>query len=670
MIETRLIGETPDLARDNIEKLKSLFPDIVTDGKIDFDKLKQDLGDYVDDSAERYNFSWNGKGQALRLAQTPSTGTLRPCKEESKDWDTTQNLYIEGDNLEVLKLLQKSYYGKVKMIYIDPPYNTGKDFVYRDNFSDSIQNYKLLTGQVDEQGASISTNSETNGRYHTNWLNMMYPRLRVAKNLLTDDGLIFISINDIEVANLRAICNDVFGEYNFLAQLIWNTEGNTDNQLEIKVKHEYILIYTKDYSRKSVAVGYVIDPNTRNDSNLHKGYADNNITKNNPANPPKMIYLPKGFPSDVESLAIPRESVDEEFFNLTTKEKIVSKATIEKYGISGLPVKLDDMVIKNYMLDRECRIYGGFANSDKLTNFINNNMNPIIDDDGGELHFYLNRNGCVRYRKERDRARNIVSVLNNFGTTERMKSELKRNGIYFDYPKPVDLIKYLLKIGCDCENAIVMDFFAGSGTTAHATQLINNEDSYNRKFILIQYPEPLGEETDAYNAGFKNICDISKKRICISGEKIKEEQGGEARNLDIGFKVFKLDSSNIRKWQPDYDNLEQTLQDYIDNYVDGRTELDAVYEIMLKYGLDLTCPVEELTVSEKKVYSIGFGMLIICLDNEITPEVANGILEIATELKPETTRVVFKDNGFRSDSNKTNIKEILKCGGIDEFITL
>ncbi len=291
-----------DITAQNIEQLKALFPDVVSEGKIDFDALRVVLGEAIDDSAERYNFTWNGKNKARQIAQTPSTGTLRPCKAESVNWDTTENLFIEGDNLEVLKLLQKSYHKKVKMIYIDPPYNTGKDFVYKDNFHNNIQNYLEQTGQVDSDGYKLSTNTDTSGRYHSDWLNMIYPRLKLARNLLRDDGVIFVSIGDDEQSNLKKICDDIFGEGNLLGQFIWNTEGNTDNQYKVKVNHEYVIAYYKNISFSDLAIGHVIDPNTPEDSNLWKGFADNNINKNNPANPPSIIELPAGFPSSELSL--------------------------------------------------------------------------------------------------------------------------------------------------------------------------------------------------------------------------------------------------------------------------------------------------------------------------------------------------------------------------------
>jgi adenine-specific DNA-methyltransferase len=598
-----------------------MFPEVVTEGKVDFEKLKQVLGEYVDDSNERYNFTWNGKGRALRLSQTPSLGTLRPCKEESKNWDTTQNLYIEGDNLEVLKLLQKSYYGKIKMIYIDPPYNTGKDFVYRDDFHDSLENYKRITGQVDGNGKAISTNTETSGRYHTDWLNMMYPRLRLARNLLKDDGVIFISIDDNEAHNLRKICDEVFGEDNFVAQVIWERAYAPVNlKKHFSECHDYILCYAKN-----------ID-----------------------------LLNCNGLPRD--------EKVDSRYRNPDNDPRGVWQSDNLTVG-PAIPEKVYEIVTPNGRKimppSGRCWLY----TKDKLMEMIADNR-IWFGEDGGNVP------RVKRFLSEVKQGLTPMTIwkYTEVGHSQDAAQKLKAlfdGKDYFDYPKSIDLIKRCLQLYTE-RGSLVLDFFSGSATTAHAVMQLNAEDGGNRKFIMVQLPEPTEENSEAYKAGYKNICEIGIERIRRAGEKIKEEYKDKENieNLDIGFKVFKLDTSNIRKWQPDYDNLEQSLMDYVDNFVEGRTEFDVVYEIMLKYGLDLTYPVDEFTIAQKKVYSIGFGMLMICLDDEITTEVAKGILAKIKELSPESSRVVFKDNGFKSDSNKTNIKEILKSGGIEEFITI
>lgn len=612
MIETNLNGKTPDIAEENKEKMRQLFPEVFTEGKIDFEKLQQILGDYIETSNERYNFTWNGKARALRLSQTPSLGTLRSCKEESKDWDTTQNLYIEGDNLEVLKLLQKSYHSKVKMIYIDPPYNTGKDFVYPDNFTDSIENYKAITGQVDAEGKNISSNSETSGRYHTDWLNMMYPRLRLARNLLTDDGVIFISIDDNEVDNLKKICNEVFGEDNYIGEFIKQSKvgGGSDTKFIVK-EHEYCVLYAK-------SVNMTQEMFVKHDEEYLKRYKE-------------------------------KDENGRYFWD-----------TFARPGLQN-PITYDIMAPDGTIITN-----GWIRSKERFEKEYKEGTTRIFKKDNGEwsVQFkqYLNNNG----KKPR-------SMTMDFGGSIEGKNDINnifKNDKVFSYPKSVKYLSALLSTIKD-KDSIILDFFSGSATTAHAVMQLNAEDGGNRKFIMVQLPEPTDEKSEAYKAGYKNICEIGKERIRRAGEKIKEEKGLEAQNLDIGFKVLKLDSSNIRKWQPDYKHLESSLADYVDNYVADRTEPDVVYEIMLKLGLDLTYPVDEHMIANKKVYLIGYGMLIICLDHEITTDIAHGILELVKKLAPEsTTKVVFKDNGFKTDSNKTNIKEILKCGGIAEFITL
>lgn len=609
MMTTNLNGKTPDIAEENILKLKQIFPDVFTEGKVDFEKLQQVLGNYQEDSNERYNFTWNGKGQALRLSQTASQGTLRPFKGESKDWDTTQNLYIEGDNLEVLKLLQKSYHGKVKLIYIDPPYNTGGDFVYPDNFRDSIDNYKKITGQIDSEGNRLSTNTESNGRYHTDWLNMIYPRMRLARNLLSDDGALFVSLDDNETTNMTKVCDEVFGELNRIALICHKARASVSNDKIISPNHNTILFYAKNINvLESIRKGIGLDPDLSGfDLNDNDGRGAYRLV---PVDGPGGAK--KGNPY-YEFMGV------EGYFRF-------SKQTMQEKYDTGYIVKKGNGLYQKYYLTTA-----------------------------------------------KDTRKTDTTWWDDGGLTSSATSKLREmmEGAYFDNPKPIELITRMLKLITNSDkSSLILDFFSGSATTAHAVMQLNADDEGHRKFICVQLPEPCDVSSEAFKAGYKNICEIGKERIRRAGDKIKQEKGLEAQNLDIGFKVLKLDTSNIRKWQPDNDNLEQTLLDYIDNYVDGRTELDVVYEIMLKYGLDLTYPVDEFTVSQKKVYSIGFGMLMICLDDEITTEVANGILEQVKELEPESTRVVFKDNGFKSDSNKTNIKEILKCGGIEEFITL
>jgi len=646
MKTTTLDGKTPDIAEENIGKLKQLFPEVFTEGKIDFGKLQQVLGDYVEDGNERYNFTWNGKGRALRLSQTPSLGTLRPCKEESKDWDTTQNLYIEGDNLEVLKLLQKSYYGKVKMVYIDPPYNTGKDFVYKDDFHDSLENYKKITGQIDNDGKAISTNAETSGRYHTDWLNMMYPRLRLARNLITDDGVIFISIDDNEVANLKKICNEVFGEDNYVADVIMRSNPRGSQEpFGISREHEYLVCYAK--SPQGI---YSIVGQKRDDDDSEFNFTLENGKK------ARLLGLRKRGGdwrrSDRPNMFYP--------LYVNPNDNSVSVDKTETHFIEVLPLRPDGEESRwtwgiDTAKERISDLYGKEIIRNGERTFDIYRIDPLESPDGS-------------IKREKLKSVWLDKEL-NYQSARQYLRELFGSSEIFDFPKPPEMIIKLLS-SLNTNDGIILDFFSGSATTAHAVMQLNAEDGGNRKYIMVQLPETTDEKSDAYKAGYTNICEIGKERIRRAGEKIKEEKGLEALNLDVGFKVLKLDTSNIRKWQPDYNDLEQSLMDYVENYVEGRTELDVVYEIMIKYGLDLTYPVDEFTIAQKKVYSIGIGMLMICLDDDITTDVAKGIFEKVKELAPESTRVVFKDNGFKTDSNKTNIKEILKSGGIEEFITI
>ena len=622
-----LTGESMNITEENLKAMQQLFPEAFEEGKIDFDVLRQLLGDFVDDEQERYSFKWNGKGKALRLSQTPSMGTLRPCKEESKDWDNTENLYIEGDNLEVLKLLQKSYYGKVKMIYIDPPYNTGGDFVYKDNFHDNIQNYKEVTGQIDGEGNKIDTNTESNGRFHTDWLNMMYPRLRLARNLLSDDGVIFISIDDNEQENLKRICDDVYGENNFVADLIWaNKEGggSSDSKL-FRIKHEHIISYAKNIEGMEI-IGTEIS-----NADRYKG--------------------------------------EDEYV------RIRGKYYLQKLGMGSIqysksldyPIEAPDgsliMPSDNNNGKRACWRWS----KDKFDRNKENGFIEIKKDSSDVWTVYTKQYMCC------DNDGNIIvrtqrpmGIIDEYSSTQAAKMlETMNLGKSFSYSKPVDLIKYLIQ-RIKCSSDFVLDFFSGSATTAHAIMQLNAEDGGHRKFIMVQLPEPTDEKSEAYKAGYQNICEIGKERIRRAGDKIKAEAGDKADDLDIGFKVFKLDSSNLQKWNPQPDDLVMTLQQATDNFLPDRTEQDVLYEIMLKMGLDLTCQIEEEQAAGETVYIIGGGALMICLGRNITTAVAEAVVKLHEEYESELWQVVFRDTGFASDMDKTNVKETLKAAGLDE----
>lgn len=620
----KLQGTSMDIVQDNIEKLKQIFPEIFTEGKIDFQVLKQLLGEHIENDKERYSFTWKGKTQARQIAQDMSTGTLRPDKDNSKDWENTENLYIEGDNLEVLKLLQKSYHGKIKMIYIDPPYNTGKDFVYKDNFKDNLKNYLDITGQIGEEGQKLTTNSDTNGRYHSDWLNMMYPRLKLARNLLTDDGVIFISIDDNEQENLKKICDEIFGEENFQGMVVRNTGTPTGGgNRSIVNEIDLILIYSK--------------------------------TKNCVIN---------GVP-------------------LTEDEKKIYDRE-DKFG--------------RYLVRSLRRTGGEDRREDRPTMFY-----PIVAPNGEEIYpigptGYESRWICGKEKYEELKKENLIEfqynekenkwqVMQKFYLEGRLKQpsnlwkniegnkkgtreirELFDGNKIFDFPKPVQLILYALQL-ITSSSDIILDFFSGSATTAHAVMQLNAEDGGNRKYIMVQLPEVCDEKSEAYKAGYKNICEIGKERIRRAGEKIKADETLPAENrekLDIGFKVFKLDSSNIKEWDSETEDLRQSLFDSIDNIKSDRTSLDILYEILLKYGLDLNVPI----VENKHFYSIGGGTLLINLDKEIGMEVIDSIceeyktlLEIEEDFK---TTVVLRDSSFANDVDKTNAMKKLEQVGIKE----
>ena len=642
----------------------------------------------MDEREEKYGLNWHGKRRARQLALSPSTGTLRPCPGDSVDWDTTQNLMIEGDNLEVLKLLQKSYAGKVKLIYIDPPYNTGKDFVYPDDFQDNIANYLMLTGQTDSDGRKISSNTEASGRFHTDWLNMMYPRLKLARNLLREDGVMFVSIDDHEVDGLRRLCAEVFGEENFVAQFVWNTEGHTDNQFDVKINHEYVLLYARNADTANL--GHVVDSNTRQESNLWKGFAENSITKNGPANPPSEVNLPVGFPCAVGELDLSPSVIPADFFNEAKSHGYISRELTETHGVS-YPIRLDRMRVSGGRLDDTCRVFSGWANVTKLRAFIANQCQPL-DDAGDKISFYLSDKGVIYYRRDRERARNILSVLRNLGTTERMRSALEELGIPFQYPKPKELLRYLVQIGSEVPG-IVLDFFAGSGTIAHSVWLQQAEDNVAHRVILVQLPEPLDPKDEKQRPAVqfcdklkrsRNIAELTKERLRRTGAKIREEN--PLFKGDVGFRVFKLASSNIRAWEPDRENLDQTLLDSVEHLKTDRTEQDTLFELLLKLGLDLTVPIEQKTIAGKTVHSIGAGTLIVCLALQISAAevepLALGIVEWYKQLAPagETT-VVFRDSAFTlptatnaaqagDDVAKTNLAAILQQHGLENVRSL
>ncbi|MGO3568927.1 MAG: site-specific DNA-methyltransferase [Serratia grimesii] len=656
----KLSPEMPELqsmniTADNITKLKSLFPEAFNEDSVDFEVLKQLLGENVDDKEERYGLNWHGKRQARQLALTPSRGTLRPCKDESVDWDNTKNLMIEGDNLEVLKLLQKSYAGKVKLIYIDPPYNTGKDFVYSDNFQDNMKNYLEMTGQT-EDGVRITTNAETSGRYHTDWLNMIYPRLKLAKNLLSENGIIFVSIDDIEASKLKIIMDEIFGEENFLAQFVWRTDGNFDNQAKIKNCHEYILLYAK----KEINFPHppIVDPNIPKGSKLFKPEIRNTIVKNGPKNPSSKITLPVGFPCDITS----------------------GRVNCAK---NTWPIYHSDAEISDNKLTKPLVIESGWSSKELLLDFIKNNCNPIIDSKGQETSFVLSQTGTIEVVKKRsDSQSHVVSVLNGFGGTQKATAQLDEIGACFaGYPKPLDLISYIIQMIAKGDD-IILDFFAGSGPTGHAVMLQNAKDRCHRKYILVQIPEALSAEKETQKTAVEycrknnlkhNVAELTKERLRRAGKKVREEN--PEWKGDVGFRVFKLDTSNIRPWEASAETLSQQLDAYVSPILEGRSEEDLLTELMLKRGIDLSVNVETRQFDELTVSCVDGGKLFTCFTRQIPASsveaLTKGIIDWHKSLKAgKDTVCYFLDDAFENNVAKTNLCAILEQHGLTNLHSL
>jgi len=616
-----------DLVAENIAQLQVLFPEAFTEGRVDFDVLRQLLGGVVDEREEKYGLNWHGKRQARQLALTPSAGTLRPCPEESVDWDTTQNLMIEGDNLEVLKLLQKSYAGKVKLIYIDPPYNTGRDFVYPDNFRDSIRNYQEITGQV-EGGSKISTNTEASGRFHTDWLNMMLPRLRLARQLLCEDGLMFVSIDDHELHNLLMLLIEVFGEENSIGIFVWQFKkgGGSDNTGVVN-DHEYVICFSKSASVASlsrIAVEAEALDQTDAKGPYRRGRELNKWGANSRREDRPTMYFAIPGPEGEEVYPIRNDGAE----------------GCWRWG-------------KNKMLDIVAR---------------------------GDVLFHRRADGTyIVYEKIRTtdpRRKPYRTWLADVGSTADGSQEVKNlfDGCkIYDFPKPVSLIKHLISLGAEGEDVLVMDFFAGTSTTAQAVFELNAEDGGGRRAICIQIPEPTPHTSEAWKAGYNTIAEIGKERLRRAAAKIRAENPLFAG--DLGFRVFKLDYSNIRSWEPNRDDLEETLTANLEHIRPGRTESDILYELLLKLGLDLCVPIATWTIANKTVYSVGAGVLIACLDKHIdrdeTEPLALGIVAWHKELAPagETT-CVFRDSAFADDVAKTNLAAILQQYGLNNLRSL
>ena len=616
--------KSPDLVAENMRQLKAIFPEAFTDGNIDFAVLKQLLGGAVDEHDEKYGLNWHGKRRARQLALTPSTGTLRPSPEESVDWDTTHNLMVEGDNLEVLKLLQKSYADKVKLIYIDPPYNTGSDFVYPDDFKDNIANYLILTGQIDSDGRKMTTNADTSGRFHTQWLNMVYPRLKLARNLLSSDGVIFISVDDGELDNIRKLCAEVFGEENFIVQIIWRKRSTPPNDKIIGANHDYILCYAKDASAVELRL------RERSEEQIDR--------YRNPDNHPKGPWAPGDLMANVKG----GRFVKSLYF------PIVNPMTGEEHypGNNG-NWRFSAETVKQLLAKNEIYFGEDGKGKPKLKRF-------LCDVKEG-----------VTYPSIWD-----FVPLNTSGSNEMR--ELFGNATIFESPKPVGLIQELLRLGTAADS-LILDFFAGSGTTAHAVFAQNASDSGRRRFIMVQLPEQTPPESEACKAGFATISELTKERLRRAAKAIKDENSLFAG--DVGFRVFKLASSNIREWDPNRDDLPKTLAESVEHLKSDRSEADILFELLLKLGLDLTVPIEDRTIAGKAVHSIGSGTLLVCLAPQITAAqvepLALGVVAWHKQLAPAgDTTVVFRDSAFADDVAKTNLTAILQQHGLETVRSL
>ena len=626
----KLKMHTPNKAYENFKKLAAMFPNAVTETinengevvrAIDKDVLMQEIScTVVDGKEERYQFTWPDKKKSVLLANAPINKTLRPCREESVDFDTTENLYIEGDNLEVLKLLQETYLGKIKMIYIDPPYNTGNDFVYEDDFAQSAEEYLANSGQFDEDGSRMVQNTESNGRFHTDWLNMIYSRLRLAKDLLATNGVIFVSLDDNESANLKKICDEVFGAVNFIGQItvVGNPRGRDYGG--VARMHDYLFVYKKS---PEAVINLIED-------------SENNF---------KMFDSLGGF----ELRELRNRNIK---FNKENRPNLyypfyINPTTEDEHGLHEISLEPKDGWIELYPLESQgvntVWRWGKQKSQENLN--VNIKAKPM-------------RNGSYmiveKYREGRMMARSVWWDKDT--NTEKGTLLVKElmEGKVFDYPKPVEMLMKTIEMGTDSdEGAYVLDFFSGSGTTAHAVMQLNAKDGGNRKFIMVQLPEETDEKSEAYKAGYKTICEIGKERIRRAGKKIKEEAGLTAQGLDIGFRVLKCDTSNMKDVYYSPTDFDMNLLDMMaDNIKEDRTSEDLLFQVMLDLGVTLSSKIEQKTIAGKKVFYVEGNYLIAYFDDDVTEEV---ITEIA---KQEPYYFVMRDSSMANDSVATNFEQI------------
>ena len=657
-------GKSLDMVSENLEALKAIFPEAFTEDGVDFEVLLQLLGDAVSEDKEKYGLTWHGKKKARQIALTPSLGTLRTCKEESVDWDTTQNLFIEGDNLEVLKLLQKSYANKVKLIYIDPPYNTGKEFIYPDKFQDNLDTYLRYTGQKDDEGFKVSSNTESSGRYHTNWLNMMYPRLKLAVSFLRNDGAIFVSCDENEHIRLRSLMDEIFGDENFVSDMVWAAGRKNDSQL-ISVSHEYIVCYVKNAAYlKEEKIKW--RQRKKGLENIYKKYKQlkRQHGTDYAAMTAGMKDWYKGLPNNAPEK-------DHKHYSHVDWRGIYFPDNISWPGGGGPQYE-----VLHPVTNRPVTIpsRGWMTNNPQK-------MQQWVEED--RVHFGKDEASvpCIKsYLQDRElQTPYSVFYQDGRGASKRLKDLMGCD--CFDFPKDETVLQKLVEMLATGDD-LVMDFFAGSGTLSHSIMMQNIVDNRNRRFILVQLPEPLDPKNKTQKIAIEfcvkhsvshNIAALAQERIRRAAVKIRQENPDYKG--DLGFKVFKLDSSNIRAWNPDRNNLKQTLIDHIEHLIEGRSEEDVLYELLLKRGVDLTVPIEEKAIIGKTVYSIGYGVLFACLDKKITGKevegLAMGIIGWHKELEPAgDTQVVFRDSAFDGDIAKTNMIETLKQEGIKHVRSL
>ncbi len=624
----KLKMKSRDVMGGNVEKIAALFPHCVTEriGKdgtaelaIDFDKLRAELSnDALEDGEERYQFTWPDKRAASRLANEPVNLTLRPCREESVDFDTTENLYIEGDNLDVLKVLRETYLGQVKMIYIDPPYNTGNDFVYNDDFTQGKEDFEQSSGLFDAEGNQtidpMQRNTEANGRFHTDWLNMIYPRLKVARDLLTEDGVIFISIDDNEVENLKKVCCEIFGGQNFVGMFIWEKRLNRENRKAISVRHDYVICFLKN-----IEVGKIAQ--LPMDEKALSNYG-------NPDNDPRGLW--KSDPAHTQA----GHGTKNQFYTLVAPNGNV-----------------------HHLPSGRCWIYTETV------------MKEAIADN--RIWFGRDGNGVPRvktylYAKERGLTPETMLFAKDMSTNEGAKNELKKlfdGYAVFETPKPINLLKHLSTIATD-SNSLILDFFSGCSTTAHAVMKLNAEDGGHRKFIMVQLPEVTDEKSEARKAGYANICEIGKERIRRAGKKVKEEAGLQGQGLDTGFRVLKLDSSNMEDVFYTPDKFDPSLLDsLVDNIKADRSGEDLLFQVMLDLGIELSAKIERKEVAGKEVFSVDDDYLLACFDNDVNETT----IEEMAKLLP--THLVIRDASAANDNVLDNFDQIIESYSNEKKIT-